>query len=739
MSETTNEITFEANVGTPQWYRLLVYQWRKSFGGWTVVLLTVSTFIFIAYQLFQLGDAKQISLIADAMQAILSIATVILAWRVTRHQSIDNDSRRAWRITTASFLFYSFGHSLWFYYSSILGIEPFPSIADAGFWGFYPLMLCALLSFPTAKTSKSDKLKFGIDVGIVLLGGTTAVWHFIIRPTIETSAEGAWLMTALNLSYVVGDLVLLLGIATVLLRMSAQVNKVALLTIVFGLLSIAVADIGFAFFTLQGTYSSGHWIDNFFILGLLMFLAAAHFQYQNLSQTVDEEAEAEFTTHKFSWLPYLAIAVGFGILLLETQPFWADWLGIVVFSSLAMTGLVVLRQFTAVKENVRFQTEQVAQQNEMRFSSLVQHSSDLIAILDLNGLFSYQSPSFKTVLGYENNELIGKHSLEFALPEDIPNIKNDFIEILKNPTAIYVREYSFKHKNGSWLTLESITKTINDKENNISGILFNLRDVTERRNTENKLRAFTVRLEQSNRELQDFAYVASHDLQEPLRKVQAFGDRLNRKYETQLGVEGNDYVRRMRDAADRMQTLINDLLTFSRVTTKAQPFVEIDLTRIATEVLSDLEIKIEETSAKVEIADLPKVDADPVQMRQLLQNLIGNALKFNRAEVSPIIKIYALEDEEEIHKTIITEKLVRIVVEDNGIGFEEKYLDRIFTVFQRLHGRTQYEGSGVGLAVCRKIVERHGGNITAQSKPNKGAKFIFSLPAKQIQGGFLND
>jgi PAS domain S-box-containing protein len=739
----TNETTFEITAASPDSSRALLFQIGKSFSGWTVILMTALTAAFIFYQVFEWGDKERVSLLADAMQAVVSVTAAFFAWRVTRHPLIDEGSRRAWRILTASFLLYAFGHTLWFYYSSILGIEPFPSLADAGFWLFYPLMLWALLSFPTIQHSASERLKFVIDVLLVLLGGTTAVWNFIIRPTIETSAEGDWLMTGLNLSYVVGDLVLLLGIATVLLRIPLKVNKIALLTIVFGLLNIAVADIGFAFFTLQGTYTSGHWIDNFFITGLLLFLVAGYFQYQNLSQNAaaEDEKEAEIVTQKFTWLPYLAVVLGCGMLLYEAKPYWSEPLGLVVFASLGMTALVVFRQITAVKENVRLLAEQTARQSEMRFRALVEHSSDMIAILNLSGVFTYQSPSFKNILGYENDELIGRNSLEFARLEDLQNIKNDFKSMVADPQSILVREYNFKHKNGSWLVLESITKTINDDENNMSGILFNLRDVTERRETENKLRAFTVKLERSNRELQDFAYVASHDLQEPLRKVQAFGDRLDRKCAAELSDEGKDYINRMRNAASRMQNLINDLLTFSRVSTKTQPFKPTDLSKIAGEVVSDLEVRIEQTGGLVEIADLPTIDADPLQIRQLLQNLIGNALKFHRADVPPIVKVYAqtlsqtgasfLLEGEEIQTESGDDDLCRLVIEDNGIGFDEKYLDRIFTVFQRLHGRTEYEGSGIGLAVCRKIVERHGGQITASAKSGEGATFYINLPIKQ--------
>jgi signal transduction histidine kinase len=240
-----------------------------------------------------------------------------------------------------------------------------------------------------------------------------------------------------------------------------------------------------------------------------------------------------------------------------------------------------------------------------------------------------------------------------------------------------------------------------------------------------------LELERSNRELQDFAFVASHDLQEPLRKIQAFGDRLKFIYAQQLGEEGLDHLDRMQSAARRMQTLINDLLTFSRVTTKAQPFVSVDLEKVTKEVLEDLETRIKDTNGTVEFADLPTIDADPLQMRQMIQNLVGNALKFHRKGTPPIVKLSAklikIPNEEDPTK----EDICELRFEDNGIGFDIKYLDRIFTPFKRLHARDEYEGTGMGLAVCRKIVERHGGMITAESTPSEGTTFIVHLPVKQ--------
>jgi light-regulated signal transduction histidine kinase (bacteriophytochrome) len=235
-------------------------------------------------------------------------------------------------------------------------------------------------------------------------------------------------------------------------------------------------------------------------------------------------------------------------------------------------------------------------------------------------------------------------------------------------------------------------------------------------------RAAEHSLARSNRELEQFAYIASHDLQEPLRKITSFSSRLVSKYTDVLGEQGLDYLSRMANATVRMQSLIEGLLTYSRVTTKAQPFSSVNLSTITYEVLSDLETAIRESGAAVTCEGLPSIEADPLQMRQLFQNLIGNALKYHASGVAPVISVRA-----ETSGADCT-----IVVSDNGIGFEQKYSEQIFGVFQRLHGRSsEYKGSGIGLSVCRKIVERHGGTITARGEIDKGARFTVTLPLRQ--------
>lgn len=231
-------------------------------------------------------------------------------------------------------------------------------------------------------------------------------------------------------------------------------------------------------------------------------------------------------------------------------------------------------------------------------------------------------------------------------------------------------------------------------------------------------------LKRSNQDLQDFASIASHDLQEPLRKVIMFGDRLNAQFSEQMNEKALGYLGRMSDAASRMQTLINELLQFSRVGSKAKPFKATNLEKIIQEVLSDLEGRLNRSQAKIIIEDLPTIEADEVQMRQLFQNLIGNALKFHKKNVSPVVSVRGHVNGSDV---------CEIMVCDNGIGLDEQYAARIFKPFERLHGRSEYEGTGMGLAICRKIVKRHGGVIAVKSQPDEGCEFSVTLPLKQVK------
>jgi PAS domain S-box-containing protein len=256
-------------------------------------------------------------------------------------------------------------------------------------------------------------------------------------------------------------------------------------------------------------------------------------------------------------------------------------------------------------------------------------------------------------------------------------------------------------------------------------VLWVASDDTERHSAGELLERHAAELARSNRELQEFAYVASHDLQEPLRKVQAFGDRLAHHAGPALDDTGRDYLARMQGAAGRMQTLIQDLLAYARVATQARPPVRLSLGRLAQEALSDLAARVAATEGTVSLGPLPDAEGDPVQVRRVLQNLLGNALKFHRPGEPPSVSVTARM----VGAPRPRDARVEVTVADRGIGFDERHAERIFSPFQRLHGRHEYEGTGMGLAICRRIVERHGGTIAARGRPGEGSEFVFTLPA----------
>jgi PAS domain S-box-containing protein len=360
----------------------------------------------------------------------------------------------------------------------------------------------------------------------------------------------------------------------------------------------------------------------------------------------------------------------------------------------------------------------------------------LVAYMDTAFNFIRVNNAYAKAAGHPPEYFMGKNHFELY-----PNVENEaiFRKTLETgqPYNAFERPFEYPNTPGQITYWDWSVHPVKDVEGEVSGLILTLVDVTDRKRAEQELSSYARELERSNEELENFAYVASHDLQEPLRKIRTFGDRLASNYAHALGEDGRDYLQRMLEASKRGQALIDALLTYSRVSTKAQPFTSVDLSEVVQEAMSNLEPRIEETDGRIEVGEMPAIEADGNQMVQIMQNLIGNALKFRCDEEPPRIRINAkvvVEFEQEPgHQGARSsrDKVCEIRVEDNGIGFDEKYFERIFMPFQRLHGRSAYEGVGMGLAICRKIAERHGGSIAAKSKPGRGSTFIVTLPFKQ--------
>ncbi|HVM31490.1 MAG TPA: ATP-binding protein, partial [bacterium] len=355
-------------------------------------------------------------------------------------------------------------------------------------------------------------------------------------------------------------------------------------------------------------------------------------------------------------------------------------------------------------------------ETELKLTTVIENAPMIFFTFDREGVVGVSEGRGLENIGVKPGASVGKSIFELYRAE--PGILQNTRRALAGEKFTAVASVKGKFLEMSYTPLK-------DGEGRVSQVLGVALDVTERVAAEEKLRLYTHRLEDNNRDLQEFVFVASHDLQEPLRKIQAFGGFLAEELGTAAPESAMGYLKRMRDAAARMGLLIEDLLQWTRVSTRGKPFVAVELSQVLRDVVADLELSLKETGGKVEVGPLPMIEADPAQMWQLFQNLIANSLKFRKKDVPPVVTLQA-RAEGPANRVVLT-------LRDNGIGFEQKYADRIFNIFQRLHGPQEYKGSGVGLAVCRKVVERHNGAITALGAPGEGATFEIVLPLRQVK------
>jgi signal transduction histidine kinase len=353
--------------------------------------------------------------------------------------------------------------------------------------------------------------------------------------------------------------------------------------------------------------------------------------------------------------------------------------------------------------------------------------SQFIAIIDNFAEFLYVSDPRTNEILLVNKKLeealggspVGKICHREFQGQDLPC---DFCtnHLLRGRKEPYVWEFYNKKLKRDYLIIDQMIRWPDGRDVRFEVAI----DITERKRSEERIRAYAQKLEWSNRELRDFAHVASHDLQEPLRKIQIFADLFAGKYEKDLDDQGRDYLRRMRGSANRMQCLIRELLKYSKVT-HTPSFEDVDLNEVSRVAISNLEARIRETQGIIEVDPLPVLRADYIQMVQLFQNILSNALKFHKPGEKPRIKVYSKKI------GIGSPSSYQILFEDNCIGFDEKYLHKIFQPFEKLH-HGEWEGFGMGLTICRKIAERHCGSITAKSVPGKGSTFVVRLPHSPV-------
>ncbi|WP_422359723.1 sensor histidine kinase [Reichenbachiella sp.] len=373
-----------------------------------------------------------------------------------------------------------------------------------------------------------------------------------------------------------------------------------------------------------------------------------------------------------------------------------------------------------VKERTKELSEKqrIIELSNERYKSLLESAPDAMVIAERNGTVQLINQQITNLFGYEKDELLGT-SVERLIPERYRRLykghSSGFFDIPDIEQQGKGVELIGRKKSGEEFPIEvSLSPLETDDGALVSAAI---RDITFRKDAEDSMELFSQQLQNKNKELEQFTYVASHDLQEPLRTITSFSEMLVEKYKNQFDETGKKSLQFILDATGRMSQLIKGLLDYGRLG-KSEAKENINCNDLMADLKKDLTTGLEESKTKLDVSDLPSVNGYPVELRLLLQNLISNAMKFRKPEETPVIQIKAKKKRGE----------VVFSVKDNGIGIADEHRERIFEIFQRLHNKNKYEGTGIGLAHCRKIVELHGGQIWVESEPDMGSSFYFSIP-----------
>lgn len=420
------------------------------------------------------------------------------------------------------------------------------------------------------------------------------------------------------------------------------------------------------------------------------------------------------------------------------------------FTLLLFTAVLLLAVFyVLVRSDFAARTRAAARlaANERRFRALLESTPDALVLTGAGELITLVNPAFERLFGLPREEAVGRPLTNFlvarpvvqgtpdardaagraddgAAPTTLDGGKPDQPTRPAPSSVLPPAAFEGIRRDGQRFPAEVNVSPLADVEAGDAGhanpqSIAAIRDRTEREQAEDRLRRYSEDLARSNAELERFAYVASHDLQEPLRMVSSYTQLLGRRYKGKLDASADEFIAYAVDGAVRMQTLINDLLAYSRVGSKPKEFAPVQCESVLGRVLHDLRPTLDDRGATVSHDALPTVRGDAVQIGQLFQNLLGNATKFRRPEEAPRVEVTVNRQ---------SERWWRFCVRDNGIGIEPQYFERIFALFQRLHTKQEYPGTGIGLAICKRIVERHGGQLWVESKPGQGASFLFTLP-----------
>ncbi len=471
-------------------FNRLLPQLLRSRGPWA--FLTAGMFAYavayLAWTIAPLDISEETrGWIGDVAFVPMGLLVTVLALKAATSQHLSMELRRAWAWLAVAYLAFWLGDMIFVWYAQIAIEAPFPSLADAAYLAYYPLLLLGLLSFPRVIGSRTEQVRFWLDAATIALGGGMVVWYFVLGP-IATGAGGAaddLASIVLSVAYPVGDLVLLLGIGVILTRSPQQLPRHTISLLLIGLLISLAADVAYGGQNLDGSYVSGGWVDGLYMLAWGLLGASAYFASSG-GRPIAEGRRAALPADRVPLIPYLAVALGYGMLLAAVRDTWTTTVQGLVLGAGCLTAFVVGRQVIAVRENLRLAAEREARRSEARFRSLVQNASDMIVVLDRKGAVRYETPSVERVLGYRLDELQGSELAELIHPDDAALAGQLFSESVATSKANTTREVRLVRSDGTWLFVEaSFTNLLDDPD--IDGIVVTIRNVDDRKRLEVKL------------------------------------------------------------------------------------------------------------------------------------------------------------------------------------------------------------------------------------------------------------
>ena len=701
-------------------------------GFWLLAFNLAALAIFTVWLHARWGGEHWSTLIANLAFILFHVSYLILLWRTARAPWIEPVIRRGWRLIAFGELAYLSGEIIWFVYENLLGIEPFPSLADLGYLAFFPLMLAGILSFARPLEARGERLLFWLDLSVIAIGVATLVWYFPLRAI--TAAEDVEVV-ALVLAYPVSDAVLLVGMAVWLLRPRRKRAAAPMLWLMSGLLVFLLADLRFAQEAATGEYAVGQLTDVFYHVATVMMMAAAYLEYRDRRPgSVPSDDGRALVPKRPEWglaiLPYLAIGAVYALII----PTVFDWLpghtpdrdgtelGILILVAAILVVLAMLRQAIAAGELARLKTEHAVQTGEIRFAALARHSSDLIILTDTDLRARFASDSVQRVLGHSPRDLMRVSLLDYLRSEDQAQAARFIARVLDAPDITLVTEWSMRHADGAWRDIEILATNLS-RNPAVGGLVLNGRDVTERKLNEQELEQARAAAESANRAKGVFLANMSHEIRTPMNAVIGFTSLL---LESSPTPQQRDYIERIHLAATALLGVLNDILDYSKIEAGQMHLesIPVQIRKVLDTVRALFELQARKKRLSLEFALAPETPerllGDPLRLLQVLNNLVGNAIKFTHAG-GVQVRVECLDD---------TESSVRlkISVSDTGIGLTPEQLARLFNVFHQADASTtrHYGGTGLGLSICKRLTELMGGEIGVESVAGQGSTFWFT-------------